>query len=118
MVIILLLFVGVVLLNLRKRMSLHCDVLQYFFYFNRLAGIIVSAILRVLLWKSNNAHIHIGGLSFSVLGGRIILSDVRYISRNQSLRIVRAHITFRYWLRHVRSEEDKPEGEPSCGFPI
>lgn len=64
-------------------------VLQYFFYFNRIVGVFVSWVLRLLLWKSNNAYFEIGGISLSLLGGEIIFNDVRYISRNQSLRIVR-----------------------------
>lgn len=106
-----------------------CDLpLQYFFYFNRIVGIFVSFILRLLLWKSHNAYFEIGGISFSFLGGEIIFNDVRYISRNQSLRIARGelaeafllgflltiqllgHLTWKYWLWRVRSEEDKASG--------
>ncbi|ORY77194.1 hypothetical protein BCR35DRAFT_353168 [Leucosporidium creatinivorum] len=82
-------------------------ILFYFFYFNRIVGIFVSFILRLLLWKSHNAYFEIGGISFSLLGGGIIFNDVRYISRNQSLRIARGHVIWRYWLWRVRSEEDK-----------
>ncbi|BGP16903.1 Macrophage colony-stimulating factor 1 receptor [Rhodosporidiobolus nylandii] len=82
-------------------------VLFYFFYINRLLGLLASWILRLLLWKSTNSYFEIGGLQVSLLGGRIQFNDFRYISRNQSLRIVRGHITWKYWLRHVRSEEDK-----------
>lgn len=62
---------------------------QYFFYFNRILGILVSWTLRLLLWKKQNAYFEIGAISFSLLGGEIIFNDLRYISRNQSLRVVR-----------------------------
>lgn len=67
--------------------------LQYFFYLNRLVGIVVSFILRALFWRKSNTYIDIGGISFSLLGGEIIFSDVRYLSRNQSLRVVRGKLT-------------------------
>ncbi|GAA5960722.1 hypothetical protein JCM21900_000512 [Sporobolomyces salmonicolor] len=101
--------------------------LFYFFYFNRLMGLLASWIFRILFWRSSNSHFEFGGLQISVLGGRIQFNDFRYISRNQSLRILSGklaffphqvknmltkpalagHITWKYWLRRVRSEEDK-----------
>ncbi|GAA6038491.1 hypothetical protein JCM8097_004593 [Rhodosporidiobolus ruineniae] len=83
-------------------------VIFYFFYVNRLLGLVAAWILRLCFWRSSNSYFEIGGLQISLLGGRIQFNDFRYISRNQSLRIVRGHITWKYWLRHVRSEEDKP----------
>ncbi|KAI5479573.1 hypothetical protein MNV49_003310, partial [Pseudohyphozyma bogoriensis] len=80
----------------------------YFFYLNRVTAIIVSFVLRLLLWRSNNSYFTLGGIQFSLLAGRITFSDLRYISRNQSLRVVKGHITWRYWLWRVRSEEDLP----------
>ncbi|KAM0790005.1 hypothetical protein ACM66B_005335 [Microbotryomycetes sp. NB124-2] len=83
-------------------------IIFYFFYFNRIVGWVIATTLRRLYWKRNNSYFEIGGLSLSFLGGEIILNDVRYISRNQSIRIARGHITWKYWLWKVRSEEDKP----------
>ncbi|SCV73833.1 BQ2448_6263 [Microbotryum intermedium] len=79
----------------------------YFFYFNRLLGFVVGWYLRRRYWKSTNSYLEIGGVSFSLLGGRINFSDVRYVSRNQSFRVVRGYIVWKYWLRNVRCEEDK-----------
>ncbi|KAL8281144.1 hypothetical protein RQP46_006502 [Phenoliferia psychrophenolica] len=81
-------------------------VIFYFFYLSRVLGLVVAAILRLLLWKSNNAYFEIGSIQFSLLGGRITFSDLRYISRNQTLRIVEGRITWRYWKWRVRSEND------------
>ncbi|KAK4051737.1 Macrophage colony-stimulating factor 1 receptor [Microbotryomycetes sp. JL221] len=83
-------------------------IIFYFFYFNRIVGFALAATLRRLYWKRNNSYFEIGGISFSFLGGEIIFNDLRYISRNQSIRIARGHITWKYWLRKVRSEEDRP----------
>ncbi len=64
-------------------------ILFYFFYVPRLLGGLLSWGLRLWLWKSHNAYIEIGAFQFSLLGGRIMFSDFRYVSRNQSLRIHR-----------------------------
>lgn len=64
-------------------------ILFYFFYVPRLLGGILSWAIRLWLWKSHNAYIEIGAFQFSLLGGRIMFSDLRYVSRNQSLRIHR-----------------------------
>lgn len=109
----------------------HVNTLQYFFYLNRFVGIVVSLILRALYWRKSNAYFEIGAISFSLLGGEIIFSDVRYISRNQSIRVVKGKsacsrhlpldetsidisllgaLIWRYWLRRTRSRDDKPSG--------
>ncbi|GAA5833329.1 hypothetical protein JCM11251_005205 [Rhodosporidiobolus azoricus] len=91
----------------------------YFFYVNRLFGLIASWILRLFFWRSSHSYFEIGGLQFSLLGGRIQFNDFRYISRNMTLRVVRGHITWKYWLRHVRSEEDKDtEARTPCRIQV
>lgn len=78
---------------------------QYFFYLNRFVGIVVSLVLRALYWRKSNAYFDIGGISFSLLGGEIIFSDVRYISRNQSFRVVKGKLcTLRYSLPLTHSK--------------
>lgn len=47
----------------------------------------MSFILRLLFWKSN-AYFEVEAMNFSLLGGRISFTDLRYISRNQSFRVV------------------------------
>ncbi|GJN87915.1 hypothetical protein Rhopal_000870-T1 [Rhodotorula paludigena] len=102
-------------LFLTEAVAVFLLVLFYFFYMNRVFGLLVSWILRLFLWKSSNAYFTIGSVKLSLLGGRIQFNDFRYISRNQSLRVVRGSVTWKYWLRHVRSEEDKPsESRTPC----
>jgi len=64
-------------------------ILFYFYYVPRVLGGLLSWGLRLWLWKSRNAYLEIGAFQFSLLGGRIMFSDFRYVSRNQSLRIHR-----------------------------
>lgn len=56
-------------------------------------GIVASWVLRLYFWRSSNAYFEIGALKISILGGRIQFNDLRYISRNQSLRVVRGALT-------------------------
>lgn len=46
------------------------------------------------------------GLQLSFLAGRILFKNFRYQSRNQSIHVLKGHITWRYWLRRVRVREN------------
>jgi len=45
-------------------------------------------------------------IQISFLAGRILFKNFRYQSRNQSIYILKGHITWRYWLRRVRVKEN------------
>jgi len=47
-----------------------------------------------------------GSIHFSLLAGRILLKDVRYHSSNQTMKIVKGQIQWRYWIRRPTSEEE------------
>lgn len=51
-------------------------------------------------------YLHAGAVHFSILGGRILFKDLRYHSSNQTVKIVKGHVSWRYWLRHPAEEED------------
>ncbi|KAF7969728.1 hypothetical protein HWV62_26142, partial [Athelia sp. TMB] len=71
----------------------------YFFYINRLVAFIISLLLRVSFWNQ-------GSSSVWLEIGRILLKDVRYHSSNQTVRIVKTHVLWRYWIRQPTTEED------------
>jgi hypothetical protein len=48
----------------------------------------------------------IGSIHVSLLSGRILLRDVRYHSSNQTAKMVKAQITWRYWIRKPTTEEE------------
>jgi hypothetical protein len=48
----------------------------------------------------------LGSVHFAPLAGRILLKDVRYHSSNQTVKIVKAQILWRYWIRRPTTEED------------
>lgn len=45
-------------------------------------------------------------IQLSFLAGRILFKNFRYQSRNQSVYVLKGHITWRYWLRRVRVREN------------
>lgn len=76
------------------------------FYFNRVFGFVVSYIIRTITWHRYKAYIHIEAIQLSFLAGRILFKNLRYQSRNQSIYILKGHITWRYWLRRTRVREN------------
>ena len=92
----------------------------YLSYLNRVVGYIIAFILRWFLWKSSNAYFECGAFQFSPLGGRIHVKDLRYHSRNQSLRILTGTVTWRYWFWRVRgaSELKKDDASKPCRIDV
>ncbi|KAF9241526.1 hypothetical protein BU15DRAFT_87119 [Melanogaster broomeanus] len=80
----------------------------YTFYFNRLVAAVIGLLLRIRYWNKagSSIWIQIGSIHFSILAGRILLKDVQYHSSNQTIKIVKAQITWRYWLRVPATEDD------------
>ncbi|KII92575.1 hypothetical protein PLICRDRAFT_134291 [Plicaturopsis crispa FD-325 SS-3] len=98
--------------------------LAYHFYWNRVVGALLGFAFRLANWNGRRASgvwVHIGSIHFSLLAGRILLKDFRYHSSNQSIRIVKAQISWRYWLRRPAHSADIAQhyrdaefGPPSC----
>lgn len=76
------------------------------FFFNRVFGFVVSYIVRTITWHRYKAHIHVEAIQISFLAGRILFKNFRYQSRNQSIHVLKGHVTWRYWLRRVRVREN------------
>jgi hypothetical protein len=47
-----------------------------------------------------------GSVHFSILAGRILLKDVTYHSSNQTIKVVKGQLQWRYWIRRPTSEEE------------
>lgn len=73
------------------------------FFFNRLAGWLLSTILKFVLWRKYSIDIQVQAVQLSLLGGRIFFRNVSYIGSNEALAGVRGNITWRYWLPRVRT---------------
>jgi len=100
--------------------------LLYFFYWNRFIALLLSIVFRVSFWKQGSSSVWVdigdslimtagtgmmliivpGSIHFAPLAGRILLKDVRYHSSNQTVKIVKAQILWRYWIRRPTTEED------------
>ena len=48
----------------------------------------------------------IGSIHLSILGGRILIKDFTYHSSNQTIRVVKGQISWRYWIRAPADEDD------------
>ncbi|KAF8325178.1 uncharacterized protein EI90DRAFT_3157032 [Cantharellus anzutake] len=85
----------------------------FLFFWNRLFGWFVGFVLRTLYWKSNNVWLEFDAIQISLLSGRLFIKELRYHSTNQSVRIVKFHITCRYWFWRTRelSDDTKVVGE-------
>ncbi|KAI3619034.1 fermentation associated protein [Moniliophthora roreri] len=83
-------------------------VLLYFFYWNRFTAWILGIVIRLVYWNAgaSSLWLEIGAIQFSILNGRILLKDVHYHTSNQTIKIVKAQIAWRYWIRSPMMEED------------
>ncbi|KAH9055046.1 hypothetical protein EDB87DRAFT_1580073 [Lactarius vividus] len=81
--------------------------LFYVLYWNRLLALILSLVLRVVLWNKGgpSVWIQIGSLHISLLSGRILLKDFRYHSSNQSIKVVKVQLRWQYWVRALTASE-------------
>ena len=110
-----------------------CVVIFFSFYFNRLQAYILSRIIRAYTWRKFKIYIDIGmstlvctvfwfcilmsfkeSLQITLLGGRIIFKNFRYHSQNLSVYVLKGHITFRYWLWNVRSNDSPAPEQGVC----
>ncbi|TBU47302.1 hypothetical protein BD309DRAFT_511415 [Dichomitus squalens] len=80
----------------------------YLFFWNRFFAFVFSLILRLALWNQGESSLWLefGAIHFSTLAGRILIKDLRYHSSNQTFRIVKVQLSWRYWLRRPAEEED------------
>lgn len=60
----------------------------------------------------------IDSIRVSVLGGRILFKNLRYLSTNQSISILKGHVTVQYWLLNVRKSEDDKNGNMFLGVRV
>lgn len=96
----------------------------YFFYFNRVIAWFLGLAIRLFYWNDGASSIWLeigelswsphflaliscpGSIHFSILTGRILLKDVHYHSSNQTAKIVKAQVAWRYWIRRPTKENE------------
>jgi hypothetical protein len=88
-----------------------------FFYWNRFVAAILGFFIRLFYWNQEGSSVWIeigewtgysvglnvlisfaGAIQFSILTGRILLKDFHYHSSNQTIKIVKGEVVWRYWL--------------------
>ncbi|OZJ04030.1 hypothetical protein BZG36_03772, partial [Bifiguratus adelaidae] len=82
-------------------------VVFFLFYFNRAFATALTWLLNQYTWRRYHAYLEIESLQFALLGGRILFKNVRYHSTNQSVYILKGHLTIRYWLWKTRKEGNR-----------
>ncbi|SJK97793.1 uncharacterized protein ARMOST_01048 [Armillaria ostoyae] len=102
----------------------------YIFYWSRLVAWLLGLVIRFLSWSqgASSIWVSIGSIHFSLLSGRILLKDIRYHSSNQTVKIVKCQIVWRYWVRKplsedgvdsaLGSEEQKSESQNPCRIQV
>ncbi|PGH18330.1 hypothetical protein AJ80_04508 [Polytolypa hystricis UAMH7299] len=78
-------------------------ILFFLFYFNRLFAALVSYGIRAYTWHFYRVWVDINALQISLLGGRIFFKGLRYHGENETIVVQTGYITWRYWLRSVRT---------------
>ncbi|KAI8968020.1 hypothetical protein BDF20DRAFT_203466 [Mycotypha africana] len=85
----------------------------FLFYFNRVVGQLLTFLINQFTWRRYNAYIEVDSIRVSLLGGRILFKNLRYLSTNASISILKGHVTIRYWLFNVRSTKNDKYGKLS-----
>ncbi|KAG2221009.1 hypothetical protein INT45_009258 [Circinella minor] len=89
-------------------------VLFFLFYFNRALGQILTWLINQYTWRRYNAYIEVDSIRVTLLGARVLFKNLRYHSTNQSISIVKGHISIQYWLMNVRkANSDKTDSSKS-----
>ncbi|GAA50289.1 hypothetical protein CLF_104333 [Clonorchis sinensis] len=70
------------------------------FYNSRVVGILISLLARRFV---KHGFIRFGSVSFSALGGKLMLRDFAYMTDDYTIRCCYAIVVFNYWLRFTSS---------------
>ncbi|VDB95270.1 unnamed protein product [Peniophora sp. CBMAI 1063] len=82
--------------------------IAYVFFWNSFFGSLLGFFIRVAYWNQgeNSIWVEIGSIHFSLVAGRILFKDVKYHSSNQTIKIVKGQISWRYWIRAPADEKE------------
>ncbi|KAI8846591.1 hypothetical protein BC829DRAFT_434470 [Chytridium lagenaria] len=92
--------------------------LFYFFYLNRTLARLLSSILCFYTWRRYRIWISLDSIAFAPLTGKIMFKNLRYKSCNESVHILRGHVTFRFWIPKVRQINGEGEENRPCRIKI
>ncbi|KZV70698.1 hypothetical protein PENSPDRAFT_752360 [Peniophora sp. CONT] len=83
-------------------------IVAYVFFWNNFFGSLLGFFLRVAYWNQgeDSIWVEIGSIHFSLIAGRVLFKDVKYHSSNQTIKIVKGQISWRYWIRSPTDERE------------
>ncbi|TPX35158.1 hypothetical protein SeMB42_g07226 [Synchytrium endobioticum] len=76
---------------------------------NRAIALLFTCIVNFYTWRTNNQWIELESIALAPLSGKIMFKNFKFYSRDQSICILRGHVTFRYWVFRVRTEPRNPD---------
>ncbi|KAI8143386.1 hypothetical protein BJV82DRAFT_92680 [Fennellomyces sp. T-0311] len=92
-------------------------VLFFLFYFNRALGQILTWLINQYTWRRYNAYIEVDSIRVTLLGARILFKNLRFLSTNQSISIVKGHVSIQYWLLNVRKADSEKTDSSKSKLP-
>uniref|UniRef100_A0A060TBT7 ARAD1D34562p n=1 Tax=Blastobotrys adeninivorans TaxID=409370 RepID=A0A060TBT7_BLAAD len=72
------------------------------FFFNRLVGSIISALVRLYFWRKHRVRLKVQSVQLSLLGGRLFFKNLTYVGSNEMISALQGNLTWRYWLHWRR----------------
>ncbi|KAF6778917.1 hypothetical protein AHF37_04403 [Paragonimus kellicotti] len=73
------------------------------FYNSRILGLVVSLLARRFV---RNGYIRFGSISFSALGGKLMLRDFAYMTSDYTVRCCYVIVVFNYWTQFVPGSKE------------
>eukprot|EP00727_Mastigamoeba_balamuthi_P000579 m51a1_g10518 hypothetical protein (3412) ;mRNA; f:200861-214054 len=93
-------------------------VLAILFGAPRLLGAIVTRALNLFLGRGKSrAHVHIGRIYVTPVGGKLLFSDLLFSTPDTTLRVVDGCLTVRWWSSRVRDYGDA-SGDYPCRLDV
>lgn len=106
----------------------------YLFYLNRILAWIAGALIRISTWSKDKDRVYIDigafrsalqihihsthphplfpeSVTVSLLKGTISLKNFRYHTSNQTIKLAKCSIIWRYWLRHPKGLDEGEDSE-------
>ncbi|ODV63743.1 Csf1p ASCRUDRAFT_41311 [Ascoidea rubescens DSM 1968] len=72
------------------------------FYFNRLLGLLISFVLKLVLWKFYNISITFQSFKLSFLVGSCVFKNLTIVTNDYTVSVLHGSLVWRYWLRNTR----------------
>lgn len=84
----------------------------YMFYLNRVFGFLLTKALNIVLWKFWKTYISIESISISLIGGKVDLKNVSFVTQDFTISLIKASFNWKFWLLHpsVPTIFNKKEG--------